>query len=132
MSEIKFRAWLKAEKKIVEVVLIDFWNKKVVVADPEDPAGFGTVNFDNVVLILYTGLKDKNGREICEGDIVELHTPAEGIIGRYIVKWDEVAACFYLEGNWEIAPDEIWEHSQSWLTVIGNIYENPELLREGK
>jgi len=129
MRKIKFRGKIKKGYKNAGqwyyFTLEDFVDLGLL-GDIPDALTLNHIDFST--LGLYTGRKDKNKQEIYEGDIVELHTPAEGVIGRYVVKWDETTAHFYLEGNWRIDPDEIWEHSQSWLTIIGNIYENPELI----
>jgi hypothetical protein len=74
------------------------------------------------VLLQYTGLKDKNGKEIYEGDICRIDWQDERFkkqIG--VVKWDSV------KGGFDFGPgsasEVVWSHE-----VIGNIYEHPELL----
>jgi len=71
----------------------------------------------------YTGLKDKNGREIYEGDIVTGLFNYTGIIGHIVYGSD---ATFFIErkGLYGISLN----NAEVWLEVIGNIYENPELL----
>ena len=82
----------------------------------------------------YTGLKDINGKEIYEGDIIKgLDSTKNDIL--HVVKWDNQTASF--EGY--LIPFDKYLHksplSQNWLDffdkeVIGNIYDNPELLTE--
>lgn len=126
MREIKFRAW---HKKFgwIHVFSLEFFNDKV------ELSGYITYPLD-VILMQYTGLKDKNGKKIYEGDIV--YAPANKSYsaikqGEYRCHYSEYGdghVGFYSEGEDGFAeglyPDgKIYE-------VIGNIYENPELLNK--
>ncbi|MGI2709022.1 YopX family protein [Bacillus cytotoxicus] len=86
--------------------------------------------YGDAILRQYTGLKDKNGKEIYEGDIVSRHEGGihfqEEPLAEHVVKW----------GNFGWLPFEIGEGYQKCVygeiyefIVIGNIYENPELLK---
>lgn len=126
MRETKYRIWDKTCKKMVAVRSIDF---DYVDEEGYLEEGHVTANhrcdllpFDEVKLMQYTGMKDKNGLEIYEGDIVE--TPSSKT--KYLVDYAE--GCF-------VGRIKYREYTTLYkaLRVIGNIYENPELLeREGE
>ena len=106
--EIKFRAWDSFAKKFK-------YGRRVL---------DHYTNFE-----AYTGLKDKNGKEIYEGDIVD--TGEE--YGKYKVVFSEFWCGFSFEGGKGRKTRDGTEHprfSQDWdsVEVIGNIHENPELL----
>jgi len=126
MREIKFRAWDKINKRML-----------FSLGDTEGtwwyPFGFemNSKYFQkrsysyNCILMQYTGLKDKNGKEIYEGDIVR-HKDAPLEICTVI--WD--GGGFYARSNIE---DMFYSLTNKVLIeVIGNIYENPELLKENE
>jgi uncharacterized phage protein (TIGR01671 family) len=85
----------------------------------------------------FTGLIDKNGKKIFEGDICTypdgwVDYAGDGVetfsIG--VVAWDEKNPSFYLTNNIGVEWDEIWDAVDE-ITVIGNIHDNPELLEVG-
>ena len=78
------------------------------------------------VLMQSTGLKDKNSKLIYEGDIVKIFHVSGTMQGKYffdVVKWNDLRCRFDTENYGMINDDDVYE-------VIGNIYENPELLKE--
>lgn len=116
--EIKFRAWDKYENKIRKVRAINFTNKDLWL-EIEDNRIMGA-NFFEVELMQYTGLKDRNDKEIYEGDIVRYFKDELGI-----VKF--VAGSFIIDGN---TCYESFLELGGKIAIVGNIYENPDLLEE--
>lgn len=128
MRELKFRAWDKQEKQMMKVSAISLENKEIGVKD------FRTYHFfriKNIELMQYTGLKDKNGTEIYEGDIVQYHPRHNGV--PYRVYWANESAKFLI-GRKGVVGQELssvmynLDTGRIALEVIGNIHENPELL----
>lgn len=82
-------------------------------------------NAANIILMQYTGLNDKNGKEIYEGDIVEHRNFLNEFIGRYEVRWGQFG--FTLADPSK--PLENYYVTPTLLEVIGNIHSNPELCK---
>lgn len=132
MREIKFRAFLKVKKKMLPVTyltLSDEEGEQVGVADCNNEGCVLCVDYydyEKVELMQYTGLKDKNGREIYEGDIYECNIyPAGDDKDIFTVVWFDTG----LVGKQKSSNNHFG--LKYWLDkieVIGNIYENPELL----
>lgn len=122
----KFRAWSNTEKIMSDVKKIDFCNSEI------DARLFEETAIEEVVLMQSTGLFDKSGKEIYEGDIVrqvrtQPTTENEVIIGVVTM----------IEGAWLIMNDNEQLASYLWSEmdeneIIGNIHENPELLEGDK
>lgn len=87
---------------------------------------YETEEIDTNTLGQYTGLKDKNGKKIFEGDIVDVTRPCIWEIGIVIFK----DGCFFIKVKETLLPLYECEINNYKLEVIGNIYDNPELLKE--
>lgn len=146
--EIKFRAWdgdnfrmYYSDKNNEDIIWTIFENNiyiQELTQFDTNPGGFGHeqtydyVRIENQVLMQYTGLKDKNGVEIYEGDIVKYGT------------WALESADYYRDSKRRIinivfnpkkaaymaSDNDVWNFAiYSDVEVIGNIYENPELIK---
>lgn len=128
MREIKFRAWNKEKKIMGEVLGIDILHKEIFFSN-EDVDCYEHTDFKDIELMQYTGLKDKNNKEIYEGDIVKLR--ANHGIG--VIKYYDEWGAFVVE---YIKPRPLvvlgMNYYKEDIEVIGNIYKNSELLGENK
>lgn len=127
----KYRAWDKETQTMLDVSLIDF-KKSVLVGEHWDFGETNFINFDDIHLMQSTGLKDKNGKEIFEGDILtDGHTTVvirnHPTLGFYTV--DESSKEGYLSDTVGTEDfEEAKEFIRNSIEIIGNIHENPELL----
>lgn len=136
MREIKLKAWNKATKKMYEVIKIDFYNEKVgyLFADPiTQGEAIGYFKFSDIDLMEYTGLKDKNGKEIYEGDICRWRDSEtfndEILEDIFVVVWNDEKLAWYTQNEDGNFGYDLYEYTDDRdLGVIGNIYENIDLL----
>ena len=117
--EIKFRAWDKHHNSM-EYINDLYWFEE---------NGIHDFNDDNYIFMQNTGLKDKNGKEIYDSDIVKV-TWGSGKIVFYEVKYCESLGYHYLRDTKNKEDDDIiciYDYSQ--MDVIGNVFDNPKLLK---
>ena len=132
----RYRTWIKTEKRMIEtddLLDIDYENTEIVTQQvyfenglPDDRDIY-CYDFDEIELMQSTGLKDKNGKEVFVGDIIKCTRgcPHEVYLekeygGTFIGGMPAV----YLK---DLGEGYTWtEHEE----IIGNIYENPELLED--
>lgn len=112
MRELKFRVWWKDESEPSTYTEYDLFDDT-------------WTNSEYTAVEQYTGLKDKNGKEIYEGDIV-VNTYYDDD-DMYKVLWVDDSVAFGMESLDDM---ELYKLPLESLEVIGNIHENPELLEE--
>ena len=120
MRTLKFRTWIWQQKRMLPPITI-----------PEICKSYSMPLFW-AEMMQFTGLLDKNGKEIYEGDLCKIVADSGAFRGgkqKHLaeVKWDGEDTGFFYATNHDCFP-----HVKPWFTisveVIGNIYENPELL----
>ena len=127
MREYKFRVWDTENKEMLKVQELDFedtfYGGRLSIRTDQYNDYF---DIEDMILMQYTGLKDRNGKEIYEGYIVYIMPEDE----RGIIRWDNETA------RYVVIHDNIISDFDNWygkdLEVIGNEFDNPELLEEGE
>lgn len=116
--EIKFRAFYDGAIYNVTEIMWSDGTAYIVELDNDDNGE--TIDLDKIELLQFTGLRDKNRKEIYEGDVVRTHR------GNCKVYFNHGVFCFNYPGmkNWKYLNGG----GAQALEVIGNIYENPKLL----
>lgn len=123
------KAYIKELNIVREVGMIDFYNKQVSVYDIGIGfrGGAAIFSFDKVEFIENTGLKDKNGNYIYESDIVTVNGTWDCII-----EYKQSSCAFVLksiDSRWSMGYFSNYDDVEKMLEVIGNVYENEELLK---
>lgn len=117
MREIKYRVWITPWGSDSEPCM-------QYIPDLHLHVFFGNWErggYKDAVFQQYTGLKDKNGKEIYEGDILE------ELINNETAK--QIGVCKQILGGWKIFADKSYYHGWKHV-IIGNIFETPELLKQ--
>lgn len=115
MREIKFRVWDKLNKEMNNIEFINFQERRAYKND------VSYLNFNDTELMQYTGLNDKNGKEIYEGDIL------------FETFREEYFKVVFENGSFRAEVDEYsldLEDYANICEVVGNIYENAELMED--
>lgn len=138
MREIKFRAYNKLEREMQTVLNVGFFygEEMIISADSDDgQKDYYEEKLKDIVLMQYTGLKDKNGKEIYEGDILKTPVWVKNV-GLGVCIFNQENNVNFISGFGIYTKDSYYNRyqdlvcSDEWdeFEVIGNIYENPELL----
>ena len=126
MREIKFRAWDNENEKMMKVSSLSLENKEIAVREN------GTYHFfrmKNLELMQYTGLNDKNDKEIYEGDILFFRDENT----KYVVVWQDAAFIIKSIEIRKYSKEMCWlDDTEICCEIVGNIYENKNLLEENK
>lgn len=155
MREIKFRAWDKLHKRLADVASIDFLSGVAMLDDSED---IWRIGFGDIVMEQYTGLHDKNGKEIFEGDIVKYDLIREigpnydpttlgfidndlsidtELIGKVVVWPSQGVMATSVKVTDPEQFDEKYPVPKRWhinqqFEIVGNIHQNADLLEAEK
>ena len=139
MNDLEFRAWLEREKKMVSVREINFAGEQISF-ETDDSILFAS--FDEIKLMQWIGLRDNTrteefpeGKEIFEGDIVQIKDDWD----TYGMNAGEIYEVYFNAGGFRLKPKYdvykrgargFWLDDGNDVTVLGNVYENPELLEK--
>jgi len=122
---IKFRAWDEVNKRFSRApVYINQEGETLMDCDPNgiQMSGKRSIMHKEYVIQQFTGFKDSKGQEIYEGDVFE---PEDGEDFSGFVKWEDGRWCINWGGKYS---DPCTDYHMDAFKVIGNIYENPEIL----
>ncbi|MFP4878686.1 YopX family protein [Mammaliicoccus sciuri] len=135
MNRLRFRVWDKEVQEFAHwPVYFNLTNSEIVTElwygyeiQIEEP-----LQDSNYIVLQSTGLFDKNGTEIYEGDIVKFKNPYDKRFNAFgVVVWREDKACFGMDMAGTTEQFELYRiTAENYLTVIGNIYQDEHLLGE--
>ncbi len=134
MREIKFKTWDTDRKRFVgdgEIIFKDYGETSIYVCPNSqeyigDKCHHGESQGSRFIVVQFTGLKDKNGKEIYEGDLLKI---CENTSGCLLVEFKNAYV-----GGWVLTHPTVYTwmslgaRTPDSIEVYGNIYENPELL----
>ena len=122
MVLLRFRAWDKETKTMNGMAEIYRNRNQEIELRPRD---------EDIILMQSTGLKDKNGKEIFEGDVIAIEVDDTGTpINARVFQNSKIGVLMFhvFEDNEDVPMVELLEDNSVAFEIIGNVYENPELL----
>ena len=134
MREYKFRCWDTENKEMLKVQELDFedtfYGGRLSIRTDKYNDYF---DMEDMVLMQYTGLKDKNGKEIYEGDIIFIKGETKLLDIKGKVEYSNILAQFIITntGNIVNEAEPLGDYEEEDIEVIGNEFDNPELLEKG-
>lgn len=129
MDNLKFRAWIKAVAVMIRVSEMDFRKNRIKGTD--NSGKVYSLRFDEVIIMEYVGVCDEDGNEIYDGDIMEYTQVVSPPIRRVVMRSREPSfhTGFVLSDNAICANGKDVGYWAPVMHVVGNTYENPNLLR---
>lgn len=144
MRTIKFRVWDSKRNLLLRIGLIDISSNTIYNAKSEDGYEFSYVDkeskryfedkenwgvYQDLIIMQYTGVTDKNGKEIFEGDILKCFNGSQDKVGTLVhVCYDDTYTGYYPFNRDEVG----FNTNSNSIEVIGNIYEHKHLLKENE
>lgn len=124
MKEFKMKAWLKKEKKMVNIIGIDFNYEYIRYTEDGNlfNENYKTAEFKDIELLQFTGAKDKVGQELYEADVILFNDGIDDIYG--LISYDDD------DGTYRVSYENITEplsDREGDFEIVGNIFENPDL-----
>ena len=124
MKELKIKAWLKKEKKMVSIIGIDFNYEYIRYTEDDNlfNSDYKTAEFKDIELLQFSGVKDNGGQELYEADVIKFNDGIDDIYG--LISYDDE------DGTYRVSYENITEHlsdREGDFEIVGNIFENPDL-----
>lgn len=125
MDRFKFRVWNNKIKEFVNPMDWSYWDLCFWYEPYKQDIEPVLIDMDYYEIEQCTGLKDKNGKLIYEGDIV-----VESFLGKTVVKWLDNKCGYNISKSFQYDDGRCKFESESWYEIIGNIHENKDLLED--